>query len=93
MNINGLVKMNKSHGKINLNISFIKFFRIFLFFANDCKFINAEGNTYSLPSCLFNIIILLLVLIRLYLLSEINDEKNHLIEQVHIEEFFKPKKE
>ena len=85
-----MVKIEYSQGRIdNQATSFIKIVLILLFLASAYKFVIMDGNAYILLSCLFFMIIILSILVALYHWKDIIKDKNHLLRQTQIDEYFR----
>ena len=85
-----MVKIESSQSKIdNQATSNIKIVLILLFIANTYKFVIMDGNAYILLSCLFFMIIILSMLVALYHWKDIIKDKNHLLRQTQIDEYFR----
>ena len=73
----------------NQSTSLIKILLIVLFFAYAYQFVIIDGNAHKLLSCLFYMIIILSILVLLYHWTDIIKDKNSLLRQTHIDEYFK----
>lgn len=85
-----MMKIESSQGKSeNLANNFTKILLILLFLAYAYKFVIMDGNAYILLSRLFYMIIILSILVILYHWKVITKDKNSLLRQTQIDEYFK----
>jgi len=85
-----MAKIESSQSKSdNQATSFIKILLILLFLAYAYKFVIINGNIHKLLSCLFYMIIILSILVLLCHWTDIIKDKNKLLRQTHIDEYFR----
>ena len=84
-----MVKSEEKKNQVNITNVFIRFIIILLFLAFAYKFTHIKGSQHPLFSCLFNMIILLSILIYLYHLKDIKDDRKIIMKQTHLENYFK----
>lgn len=88
-----MVKLEEKKNHTNTTTVFFRFLVILLFLVFAFKFNHIKGSQHPLFSCLFNMVILLSILIYLYHLKDIKEDKKIIMRQTHLENYFKKVKE
>ena len=85
-----MAKIESNQSKSDNQVtSFIKILLILLFLAFSYKFVIIDDNIQKLLSCLFYMIIILSILVPLNQWIDICKDKNRLLRQTHIDEYFR----
>ena len=69
--------------------SWLILFLLISFVANAYKFLNTDGNTLPLVGTLFNMILVLAIFFLIHHKDDLDDDKNNILKQTYLEQYFK----
>ena len=69
--------------------SWLILFLLISFVVNAYKFLNTDGNTLPLVGTLFNMILILAIFFLIHHKDDLDDDKNNILKQTYLEQFFK----
>ena len=69
--------------------SWLILFLLISFVVNAYKFLNTDGNTLPLVGTLFNMILVLAIFFLIHHKDDLDDDKNNILKQTYLEQYFK----
>ena len=69
--------------------SWLILFLLYPFVVNAYKFLNTDGNTLPLVGTLFNMILVLAIFFLIHHKDDLDDDKNNILKQTYLEQYFK----
>ena len=69
--------------------SWLILFLLISFVAIAYKFLNTDGNTLPLVGTLFNMILVLAIFFLIHHKDDLDDDKNNILKQTYLEQYFK----